>query len=158
MIPSWPLSLPQHFDRPAFSGAMGDGRVRFAAEAGPGQGREGFRAVADPVKGTMTMRGDQRALCVSFVRETLRNGSLPFLFPDPHRKGYDLLAKIGDGMPRWSNPAGDLWVVQLDLVSLPTGSWITGTPKIPEGAAYLTINGAYLTFGDALIYTADVPR
>lgn len=157
MIASWPQSLPQHFDRPGFDAGMGDGRVRFQSEAGPGKGREGFRAVADPVKGTMTMRGAQRILCVDFVRETLRNGSLPFLFPDPHREGYDLLVKFGESLPRWSNRGGDWWAVELDLVSLPTGTWITGTPQIPEGAAYLTFNGAYIVVGGALLYTVDAP-
>ncbi|KQO53066.1 hypothetical protein [Methylobacterium sp. Leaf85] len=155
MIPSWPSSLPQHFDRPGFDAGMGDGRVRSRTEAGPGKQREGFRAVADPVKGTMTMRGAQRAQCIGFVRETLRNGSLPFLFPDPHREGYDLLVTFDETMPRWSNPAGDLWTVELDLVSLPTGTWITGTPTLPPGGVYITWNGAYLIFNDALLSSVD---
>lgn len=155
MVATWPAELPQHFDRPDFEAGMGDGRLQFNTEAGPGKDRQGFAAVVDPVRGRMTMRGAQRQVLFDFVRKTLAGGSLPFLFPDPHG-GFDLFVKFGESLPRWVSLAGDFWRVQLDLVSLPTGTWITGAPELPPGVAYVTYDGAYVIFNGALV-TVAVP-
>lgn len=119
MIPVWPDTLPQHFDRQGFALAEGDGRLKSPTDTGPGKMRRRSTAIADPMQGRMSMRLAQILALRAFLKTDLAKGSLPFWLPDP-MGGDPLLVRFADeGLPQYQNVAGDLWTASFKLEVLP---------------------------------------
>ncbi|OCC01717.1 hypothetical protein BA190_27535 [Labrys sp. WJW] len=120
MIPSWPATLPQLFNRQGFAYAEGDGRLMSDTDTGPGKVRRRTTAAVDIMKGQMTVTLDQLQTMRDFIRNDLVGGSLPFQIADPLGGAAPLLVRFSkDGMPQYQNIAGALWTAAFQVDVLP---------------------------------------
>lgn len=119
MPAAWPSSLPQRLNRDSQLG-MGEGRVTFSTDTGPGKMRRRSTAVAGRISGSMNMTAAQIETMRTFIRDDLGGGSLPFTFPPPRGIGDDLLVRFAiDGLPSWRHIGGAVWTVTFEWDSLP---------------------------------------
>lgn len=156
MIRYWPDALPQRFDRTGYAGRAGDGRLRTKTATGPGKARLRSTAPSESIAGRMTARLEQILIFQNFLYLEIGGGTLPFLFPDP-MGGLPILVTIGEDMPQWSNAGGAIWVLQLALEKLSTGTFEPGLPELPAGSAYLTSQGAYVVSGGKPTVVTGLP-
>lgn len=96
MLPSYPPELPAPL-REGYQNARGDGRTRMAEDAGPPNVRRRFSAVANVVSFSTQLDRFQLGRFDRFYDEETKQGTLPFLMPDPGTNGWPLLSD--DGMP-----------------------------------------------------------
>ena len=112
----YPPTLPHDFMLGTEAGSMGDGRVRANNDTGPASMRLDSLAVPDTLSGVLTMTAAELAELKTFVRETIRGGTLPFLFPD-QQGGDDLLVRFVS-LPNWAR-AGVKFRVEFKLEIMP---------------------------------------
>lgn len=116
MPADWPTSLPQRLNTQGSDFQLGDGRVTFTTDTGPGKMRRRSSSVAGRWTAQMTMSPAQIETLRLFVEDDLVGGSLPFTFPPPREIGDDLLVRFAeDGLPGWRNIGGQVWQVSFVL-------------------------------------------
>lgn len=118
MADVWPSSLPQYVLREGFSESIGDGRLRSQPDKGPAKVRRRSSMMPKLLQCRMIMSAEQLALMQEFVDDTLMNGSLPFLMPDPITRN-PALVRFADNLPAWTS-RGIHFDVSFDLEVLYT--------------------------------------
>jgi len=118
MADVWPSSLPQYVLREGFSEAIGDGRLRSQPDKGPAKVRRRSSMMPKLQQARMIMSAGQLAILREFVSDTLMNGSLPFLMPDPITR-YPALVRFAENLPAWTS-RGIHFDVSFDLEVLYT--------------------------------------
>lgn len=116
MTEAYPSTLPHCFMLGTEDGGIGDGRTRSPNDTGPASMRLDSLATPDPLAGILTMTPVQIAELVTFVKTTIRGGTLPFTFPDQNG-GDDLLVRFVT-LPAWQR-AGVNYRVQFKLEVMP---------------------------------------
>jgi hypothetical protein len=83
MPQSWPIELPQQFDKDGYQDVFEDNRQLSQTELGPALIRSRISAMPRPIAGVMKMNHDQLVRFRKFWKTDTLKGKLPFLFPDP---------------------------------------------------------------------------
>ena len=119
-VPTWPVTLPQVFDRQGFVMATGDGRLLSKTDTGPGKMRRRSTAMPTPVQGGMTITMVQKDTLIAFVRDDLAGGTLPFNFPEPTGgAGTVLMRYAEEGLPQYQYLGGPLWRAMQKMEIMP---------------------------------------
>lgn len=142
-VPAWPSAFPAPEQR-GFAFERGDARRRTQMEGGPPRTARRFSRVADRVAMSLVVSASLYGIFCTFFDVDLRQGTLPFLMPDPMRDGWPLLddngvplagvddkgsafdlevsawwlVTFGDRLPA-TTPVGREWRVEFDLAVLP---------------------------------------
>ena len=83
MPQSWPVELPQQFDKDGYQDVFEDNRQLTQTELGPALIRSRISSMPRPIAGVMKMNKTQLDRFRKFWKEDTLGGKLPFLFPDP---------------------------------------------------------------------------
>lgn len=81
-MPSWPATLPE-FNADSYSEEDADGLVRTQMDAGPEFRRRRFTAVPTRITTSLLLTDTQTDTLLTFYRDTLAGGSLPFDWDHP---------------------------------------------------------------------------
>jgi len=82
--PSWPVALPQFFDRDGFERAPADEIDRTPMDAGPAKQRRNARGGPEAIRGNLYLRSEQQHQDFkAFVETTLDGATLEFDWVDP---------------------------------------------------------------------------
>jgi hypothetical protein len=114
-VPVWPSTLPRYFLKDGFTQDAADNLITSQTSVGPAKVRRRSTAGVEPLSGTIVMSLAQVAIFRNFVRNTIKDGAVPFTFPDPFG-GADLLVRRKSHS---LSPWGTSWRVQLSLEALP---------------------------------------
>lgn len=93
-LPSYPSELPPPRQQD-YQLASGDGRTVSREDAGPPNVRRRFSAVANMVAFSTLLDRSELARFDRFYTEDTKQGTLPFLIPDPGTDGWPLLDDEG---------------------------------------------------------------
>ena len=89
-LPLYPPELPRP-EASNYQEAFGDGRLQGRTDAGPPVGGRRFSSVVNTVQFSTLLRRSQLARFQRFYDEDTRQGSLPFLIPDPTTDGWMMM-------------------------------------------------------------------
>lgn len=118
MPDAWPSSLPDSFTFESYGEGIADGRLRSQTDTGPGKVRPRSSAMPEPLSGQMVITGAQIETLRTFVKTTLRGGSLPFFFKS-QRGGVQILVRFGEELPTWQRHGAGKYLVTMKLEILP---------------------------------------
>ncbi len=102
MVDAWPTSLPQRVQLDSTE-AMADELIEHPSDTGPPITRLRSSAAADTFGCQLVLTAAQRTTLKTFVRTTLKGGSLPFTFPAQHQAGTWLVRFTKAGLPQFSH-------------------------------------------------------
>lgn len=86
----WPAELPQSVRQAGFQVTPGDGVLRTKMEGGPNKARRRFSSTPHTMSVSFLVYREGLARFERFHEEETKNGSLPFVMPDPVYDGAPL--------------------------------------------------------------------
>lgn len=120
-MPSWPVTLPQEFQRSGFQRApKASNVIAFGTEVGPGKTRR--RSTARTKSHTGTVPGltlAQVAIFESFFENDLADGALTFTWSDPVAGGTATWRFDTEGAYSLDEVAKDNWSLSISIVRMP---------------------------------------
>ena len=110
---TWPVSLPQRFNRSGFSMQLGKGYLEFSVTRSRPMRRKQFTKIFHPIAGRMTINSQQWEDLLDFYYNTLNAGETTFELPAPVGSGT-VLVKFTKPPSRVARNGPD-WIVDLKL-------------------------------------------
>lgn len=121
---SWPTTLPQELIEDGFEETMQSLIISTDMEVGPPKTRKRLTASFTPIKGSIIVTKDQRAIFLTFFHSTIAGGAIKFTWKHPIT-GSTVKMKI-IGPPKITSLGGDYFKIDMDLHILPTLTVISG--------------------------------
>jgi len=121
---NWPSTLPQELIEDGFEETMQSISISTEMEVGPPKTRRRLTANFTPIKGSIIVTKDQRAIFLTFFHSTTAGGAIKFTWDHPIT-GTSVEMKIV-GQPKITPLGGDYFKIDMDLHILPTVTVITG--------------------------------
>lgn len=90
----WPLVLPQETFKDGYSRELPDQTIRSDMDTGPAKVRYRGGHMPDTVNITLVLSDEQRDALLSFVKNVVKGGALPFDFPKPEDPSQYVLARF----------------------------------------------------------------
>jgi len=118
----WPLTLPQEIQQSGYAESNIDNLIKTQMNIGPFKSRRRATEAYQPLKGSMLLTTDQRAIFYTFYKDSTNTGvgiafgSLSFWFPEPGVPLNDIKTKITDFSI--APVSGNLWKLTMSLIVL----------------------------------------
>lgn len=114
MTASWPEALPQYFEAAGFVEGLAAANMETPTDYGPGKNRRLFTANWRQISGVIRCTADQVETFEGFFDETVKGGTLDFLWRAPLSQRPAIMRFRGQ-KPKAQYAGGDHFLVQLHL-------------------------------------------